>query len=823
MAYDSTAKSLHQIISDTGEAYAAVGTENVWIGYGPGQQFGIPTGNNDVMPLTSGKLYFGEFVTEVAAAKEEIYIAGWQVNWDALVAPGKRLFDVLLEAAKRGVKIYVMPWDDSPPVQTYDDQTKAVLEMINTIVGKQLVQVQLAAAHADKDASFFSHHQKQVVIDRKTAFIGGMDLAYGRYDDATYDLHANAEDRYAMNRYNGCISWSGKVDAKRVVDPDTMTGAADSYAKNPFSKSSKTNAQLTQEAIQAGAWQTPYAPQGGGAVGGSFVSSRAESNTPMDATLDAATQPRMPWQDVHCKIVGPAVVDLTRNFVLRWNSTKPAAKLSVPELLICPIENKCLVQVLRSAPLAMRQLEYKALPAKDQSKYTAPTSKQDDILQAMVSTIGKAQHFIYIENQFFVSGFGRLASYEGAASNADPRVGPAAKVMSDGGGFGRTMTRAMPSDSTALPHNGIVDALTDRINAAILNAKPAPFHVYIALPVHSEGMLNDGAIMAQVHWTMQSLVFGTQSLLNRIRRSLCARQLYDKNDSNWKAAYLESHTGYQDIDIEDCFDYVTLLNLRNWAKLGSGKTERYVTEQIYIHSKLLIVDDRYAILGSANINDRSLDGARDSEIAVLVVDTDSKSRDLKQNGKQVPVRHFARELRKQVWRKIFGITAGGDKAANELKDAVLQPAAPASWKAIQKRAGQNTELYEAAFDWIPRNLDPSDNTGDTPSSIWPRWSRSVEKERIDKKLTYKELNPMHKPMPFDAEFWSTPQHLPAASQLTGVKGFITLLPIRWTEGENNKIPFHNALLTQRGKSPLDAEGDTRVAATTPKTSTEEIA
>jgi phosphatidylserine/phosphatidylglycerophosphate/cardiolipin synthase-like enzyme len=35
-----------------------------------------------------------------------------------------------------------------------------------------------------------------------------------------------------------------------------------------------------------------------------------------------------------------------------------------------------------------------------------------------------------------------------------------------------------------------------------------------------------------------------------------------------------------------------------------------VTEQIYIHSKLLIVDDRLVICGSANINDRSMLGKR---------------------------------------------------------------------------------------------------------------------------------------------------------------------------------------------------------------------
>ena len=39
---------------------------------------------------------------------------------------------------------------------------------------------------------------------------------------------------------------------------------------------------------------------------------------------------------------------------------------------------------------------------------------------------------------------------------------------------------------------------------------------------------------------------------------------------------------------------------------------------IYVHSKLIIVDDSLAILGSANINQRSLAGSRDTEIAVSV-------------------------------------------------------------------------------------------------------------------------------------------------------------------------------------------------------------
>jgi phosphatidylserine/phosphatidylglycerophosphate/cardiolipin synthase-like enzyme len=59
----------------------------------------------------------------------------------------------------------------------------------------------------------------------------------------------------------------------------------------------------------------------------------------------------------------------------------------------------------------------------------------------------------------------------------------------------------------------------------------------------------------------------------------------------------------------------------------------YVTELLYIHDKLMIVDDRIVLMGSANINDRSQLGNRDSEIAMLVEDTEMVSSFM--NGKEV--------------------------------------------------------------------------------------------------------------------------------------------------------------------------------------------
>lgn len=48
---------------------------------------------------------------------------------------------------------------------------------------------------------------------------------------------------------------------------------------------------------------------------------------------------------------------------------------------------------------------------------------------------------------------------------------------------------------------------------------------------------------------------------------------------------------------------------------------KVVTEQVYVHDKLLIADDRIVIIGSANINDRSMLGPRDSEVAIRIEDT----------------------------------------------------------------------------------------------------------------------------------------------------------------------------------------------------------
>ncbi len=96
--------------------------------------------------------------------------------------------------------------------------------------------------------------------------------------------------------------------------------------------------------------------------------------------------------------------------------------------------------------------------------------------------------------------------------------------------------------------------------------------------------------------------------------------------------------------IEDPTEYITFHGMRNWSIL-MGKL---VQEIIYVHSKLMIVDDKYVICGSANINDRSLLGKRDSEIACVIKDEEYFESVL--DSKKSKVGRYAHTLRKKIFK-----------------------------------------------------------------------------------------------------------------------------------------------------------------------------
>ncbi len=169
-----------------------------------------------------------------------------------------------------------------------------------------------------------------------------------------------------------------------------------------------------------------------------------------------------------------------------------------------------------------------------------------------------------------------------------------------------------------------------------------------------------------------------------------------------------------------------------------------------------IADDRAALLGSANINDRSLLGGRDSELAAII--TDNAQLKVKLDGVHpVDVSAAIHKLRRALWEKHFGLKSANRKAAALAGTDILDsPAAPATWKAIQKVAFNNARAYETAFWFIPRSgARPEVQTKDTvrdkepgppPASLWPTWHYTDY-------LDHKQGGRLLYRMPFDPLFW----------------------------------------------------------------------
>lgn len=303
---------------------------------------------------------------------------------------------------------------------------------------------------------------------------------------------------------------------------------------------------------------------------------------------DNASLPRQPWHDIYMWAQGPCAWDFLREFVGRWTRT-PSFGGNTGDLgaehveavwkkyrqlrddrktFVQPYEGKrngkWALQVYRSlasehwAP-PKRQPKDDADKAAfasvtwDERKVGKGAKYECSIQHAYRQAIGQAEKFIYIENQYLI----------GSGPNwQHPR-------------------NDFPND---IPQR-IVDKILER------HAANKPFHVYIVMPMFPEGAPNDKSILEvrTNEWlTVQYMV----------------QKVAQECGNEWS-------------------DYLSFYFLANWttktdpvAKGGREErvrgNDRYM---VYVHSKLMIVDDRYLILGSANLNERSLNGGHDSEIA----------------------------------------------------------------------------------------------------------------------------------------------------------------------------------------------------------------
>jgi phospholipase D1/2 len=469
-------------------------------------------------------------------AKDVIYIHDWWLSPElymrrpAAISQKWRLDRLLQRKAREGVKIFIIMYRNINSAIPIDSEYSkfSLLELHPNIF------VQRSPNQFRQNTFFWAHHEKLCLIDHTIAFVGGIDLCFGRWDTPqhllTDDKPTGFETSDMAKDADNCQLWPGKDYSNPRIQ--------DFY----------------------------------------------DLDKPYEEMYDRNVVPRMPWHDISMHVVGQPARDLTRHFVQRWNyilrqrkPTRPTPFLLPPpdfnpaDLEALGLDGTCEVQILRSSSMWSTG---------------TPDVTEHSIMNAYVKLIEESEHFVYIENQFFIS----TCEIEGR------------KI-----------------------ENLIGDALVERIVRAAKNEEA--WRAVIVIPlmpgfqntVDSEGGTSVRLIMQCQY---RSICRGETSIFGRLR-----------------ALGIEPE------------DYIRFYSLRTWGKIGP--TKQLVTEQLYIHAKCMVVDDRAAIIGSANINERSMLGSRDSEVAAVVRDTDMIQSTM--NGNPYLVGRFPHTLRMRLMREHLGI------------------------------------------------------------------------------------------------------------------------------------------------------------------------
>ncbi|XP_067107933.1 phospholipase D1 [Osmerus mordax] len=611
----------------------------------------------------NGKPYMSDLADALEEAKEEIFITDWWLSPEIFlkrpVVEGNRwrLDHILKRKAQQGVHVFVMLYKEVElAIGINSEYSKRTLMHLHPNI-----KVMRHPDHVSSSVYLWAHHEKTIVIDQSVAFVGGIDLAYGRWDDREHRL----TDVGSVSR---SVALETESTPSNMVAPSNGAGAQSQAAVVTDSEDQpklkgqgrlrKTRFSLRRhlqkhglahadsvssvESSDGKSNSVPSLHTGMGELVGdtrfwhgkdycNFVHKDwVQLDKPFDDFIDRHTTPRMPWHDISSVVHGKAARDVARHFIQRWNFTKimkpKYRSLSYPYLLpkSYTTAHELRYQVPNCVP-AKVQILRSACDWSAGIKY-----HEESIHKAYEHVIQNSQHYIYIENQFFIS----------CADNKHV-------------------------------FNKIGDAIAERIIRAYREGKK--FRVYVVTPLVPgfEGDINTGggsAIQAVMHFNYRTMIRGDCSIISQLKKEM---------DDQW-------------------MNYISLAGLRTHAELQG----RLVSELIYVHSKMLIADDNTVIIGSANINDRSMLGKRDSEVAVIIEDSETVTAVM--DGQEYQAGRYALQLRLECFKLILG--ANSDSSID-----VSDPISDHFYKEVwMTTCGRNATIYQKVFRCLPssdvRNL-----------------------------------------------------------------------------------------------------------------------
>ncbi|XAR73730.1 Phospholipase D [Bertholletia excelsa] len=500
----------------------------------------------------------------ILEAHHLVYLVGWSIYHKIkLVREPTRplprggdltLGDLLKYKSEEGVRVLLLIWDDKTShdkflvktegvMQTHDEELRKFFKhsSVTCVLSPRYASSKLSYIKQQVVGTVFTHHQKCVLVDTQahgnnrkiTAFLGGLDLCDGRYDTPEHRLFRDLNTVYLNDYHN------------------------------------------------------PTYPPG-------------------------TKAPRQPWHDLHCRIDGPAAYDVLINFEQRWKRATKwkefglqckktshwhddamikieriswflSPSYSVPEAdshTVVPEDDPSLwiseeddpenwhVQIFRSIDSGSVKGFPKTVDvAESQNLICSKNLVIDKSIQtAYIQAIRSAQHFIYIENQYFLGSSYAWPAYKNAGADNLVPMELALKIAS-------------------------------KIKA---NER---FAVYVVIPMWPEGVPTSNVMQEILYWQNQTM----QMMYGIIAQELKSLQLANSDPQDYLNFYCLGNR-------EQMPDERSREDNKSSVKVSDA--EKFQRFMIYVHAKGMIVDDEYVILGSANLNQRSLAGTKDTEIAM---------------------------------------------------------------------------------------------------------------------------------------------------------------------------------------------------------------
>ncbi|TVY43123.1 Phospholipase [Lachnellula occidentalis] len=741
--------------------------------------FAPPRTGNDAKWFVDGCGYMWAVSVAIEEARESIWILDWWLSPELYLRrpptanENYRLDRMLIAAAERGVKVNIIVYKEVSSILTLcSEHTKHALEVhpniavfrhpdhapsgqvleseiISGIKNFSLKTFDLAKLPADGLKAiyganddiilYWAHHEKLCLIDGQMAFMGGLDLCFGRWDTNSHPL-ADAHP----------------TDVNKALFPGQDYNNARVYDFEDVSN---------------------Y----------------------MNNKLDRTKSSRMGWSDLSMCLRGPVVEDLRAHFVQRWNfifnekydaaqhgkytplslqtsqipdgyykedgmtvqgveavedrDDNPSPEQDTGRHFHLPGGSGSIYDTIRSG-LSNNMPHFgqhgdREIPqqsgmsvqlVRSCARWSNGCETEHSIANAYIQVIHDSQHFVYIENQFFITA---------------------------------------TDDHQKPVKNKIGAALVERIVRAYQNGEK--YKVIVCMPavpafagdLHADDSLGTRAIM---EYQYQSICRGGHSIIEAIEKAGVPQasqyirfynlRNYDRINASATMSNVEQASGvsfedarkehddivgagyegrgegtgatygqpnrdyerYQEAGsrVEDSrYDSVSECYMDGgpsikdipWSGTEEAEFDAFVSEELYIHSKILIADDRVVICGSANLNDRSQLGYHDSEIAVVIQDPDPVESLMA--GEPYQASRYATSLRRQLFRKHLGLLPWQDwtrpnanfmpidKDPNEydwdspadiLVRDVLSHEFSNLWNGT---ASANTEVFNKAFHCVP--------------------------------------------------------------------------------------------------------------------------